>query len=129
MIKGIHHVALAVADYDKAYRFYTEGLGLSLYATWGTPEKTIALLDTGNGSYIELFSNGTAEEEANNRYTHLALAVDDVDAAFEKALSLGAKPHIYPKVVETHSTSNSVIINCAFVIGPGGEQLEFFRFL
>lgn len=127
IVKGIHHVALAVDNFEESYKFYTEGLGFTLYAKWGGPEKTIALLDMGNGEHIELFSNGTGKAEQDSRYIHLALKVDDVEDAYNKAIAAGAKPHILPRSVEANSTPTNILINCAFVIAPGGEQIEFFK--
>lgn len=126
-IKGFHHVALAAADFDTSLRFYTEGLGFKLYAKWGTPEKTIALLDIGCGEYIELFSNGIDKPEENSRYMHLAFKTDDVEGMVSKAIAAGAKPHIAPKLVHTGSSPVDLTINCGFVIGPDGEKIEFFR--
>ncbi len=127
IVNGIHHVALAVNNFEESYRFYTEGLGFKLYAKWGSPEKTIALLDIGNGEYIELFSNGSGMGEQNSRYIHLAFKVDDVEEAYNKAIAAGGRPHILPKRVPVDSEPTNIVINCAFVIAPGGEQVEFFR--
>lgn len=124
-----NHIALKVPDFDKSLRFYTEGLGMKVYAKWGSPEKTIALLDIGDGSFIELFNNGEVNENENAGYIHLALGCDDVDAAYARALEYGAKPKIAPKTVSAHSEPNDIVINCAFVIAPGGEQVEFFRII
>jgi len=44
---GFHHIALKVADFEKAYRFYTEVLGLEEFASWPAGENRIALLDMG----------------------------------------------------------------------------------
>ncbi len=127
IVNGVHHIALAVNNFEESFKFYTEGLGFKLYAKWGDPEKTIALLDMGNGEHIELFSNGSGNEEQNSRYIHLAFKVDDVEQAYNKAVAAGAKPHILPKTVPVDSAPTKIVIHCAFVIGPGGEQLEFFK--
>jgi len=50
-----------------------------------------------------------------------------VDAAYETALKAGAKPKTAPKVVPVHSSPVDLTLNCAFVYGPSGEELEFFR--
>jgi len=126
---GIHHVALKVPDFEKSLKFYTEGLGMKVYAKWGTPEKTIALLDAGDGNYIELFNNGSEPESHDSGYIHLALRCIDVEAAYNRALECGAKPDIPPRTVRPGSKPVDITINCAFVIAPGGEQVEFFKFL
>ena len=38
IVNGIHHVALAVNNFEESYKFYTEGPGFTLYAKWGSPE-------------------------------------------------------------------------------------------
>ncbi|MBR4296553.1 MAG: VOC family protein [Clostridia bacterium] len=123
----IHHVAISVNNFEESFKFYTEGLGMTLYTKWGNDEKTIALLDIGNGEYIELFSDGTADEAYNSRFIHLAFSVDDVEASYKRAVEAGAKPHIAPMMANVNSKPVDIIINCAFVIAPGGEQIEFFR--
>jgi catechol 2,3-dioxygenase-like lactoylglutathione lyase family enzyme len=55
---GIHHVALRVKDFEASLRFYTTVLGFVERVRWNEPPKRIVLLDTGNGSYLELFENG-----------------------------------------------------------------------
>ena len=126
-VNGIHHVALAVNNFEESFKFYTEGLGFKLYAMWEDPERKIALLDIGNGEHIELFSNGTGNEEKDSRYIHLAFKVDDVDKAYNNALAAGAKPCVTPRIARVNSSPANIVINCAFVIAPGGEQVEFFR--
>jgi len=124
---GFHHVALKAANFDGAYKFYTEGLGLKLYTAWGDGDSRAAMLDLGDGGILELFAGGTAEIEANARYIHFAVKVDDVDSAYEIALKAGAKPKSAPIVVPVASAPVKLTLNCAFVYGPCGEELEFFR--
>ena len=97
------------------------------YARWGDSEKTIALLDIGDGGKIELFSNGGDEYSENGKWNHFAMSVDDVEAAYQTALKAGFKPHIPPKVVPLDSSPKKISINIAFVIGPNNEQVEFFK--
>ena len=75
---GVHHVALMSSDFEASLAFY-KGLGMKETARWGSPERTIAMLDIGNGSHIELFSNGGDEYAECGKYAHLALSVENVD--------------------------------------------------
>ena len=124
---GFHHVALKALDFDAALKFYTEGLGMRFYTSWGEGEKKIAMLDLGDGGILELFAGAEGDEAVNNRYIHFAMKVDDVDAAYATALEAGAKPKVAPKVVPLESAPVKLTLNCAFVYGPSGEELEFFR--
>lgn len=55
------------------------------------------------------------------------MKVDDVQKAYDTAIAAGATPHILPKVVPLDSTPEKISINIAFVKGPDGEQVEFFK--
>ncbi len=124
---GFHHVALKAVDFEAALKFYTEGLGMKYYTGWGEGDGRIAMLDLGDGGILELFAGAQGDEAVNNRYIHFAMKVDDVDAAYEAAIKAGAKPKSAPKVVPLNSAPVKMTLNCGFVYGPSGEELEFFR--
>lgn len=126
MAKGFHHIALKCKDIDKSLAMY-RALGMTEVVRRGEGEELIVMLDVGDGGRIELFANGSDDFAENGKWQHFALRVDDVDAAFERALTAGFVPHVLPKVVPLESTPAGVTINVAFVKGPDGEQLEFFR--
>lgn len=125
---GFHHVALKTADLDASIAFY-EKLGMKFYTSWGEGDGRIAMLDFGDGGILELFAGGNAGEQDNPKYIHFALKVDDVDAAYAKAIEIGAKPKSAPKVVPLDSKPVKLTLNCGFVYGPSGEEVEFFRIL
>lgn len=130
---GVTHIALNSSDFERSLRFYTEGLGFTLYRRWGKPEeRMIALLDSGDGTYIELFSDGVANGEIDTKqagaYAHLAFHVEDADAAYQRAMDCGATSHIAPKFA-TLTSEPPINVRLAFVKGPDGEQLEFFQVL
>lgn len=52
---GFHHMALYVSDFDKSLSFYQK-LGMKVYTAWGQGADRIALLDTGDGSMLEVFA-------------------------------------------------------------------------
>ena len=123
---GFHHVALKTADLDASIAFY-EKLGMKFYTSWGEGDGRIAMMDFGDGGILELFAGGSADEQTNPKYIHFALKVDDVDAAYATALAAGAKPKSAPKVVPLNSKPVKLTLNCGFVFGPSGEEVEFFR--
>ena len=125
---GFHHAALKTADLDASIAFY-EKLGMKFYTAWGEGDGKIAMMDFGDGGILELFAGGNENGSENAKYIHLALKVDDVDAAYAKALEAGAKPKSAPKVVPLDSKPVKLTLNCGFVFGPSGEEVEFFRIL
>ena len=127
---GYHHIALSASDFQKSLEFYTKGLGCSVFRTWETEDgRKIAMLDFGNGTYLELFSNGKQQDflpEAAGGFFHLALKTTDAADAYERALEAGAKPHKMP--AECSLPSEPVLhIKTAFVNGPDNELIEFFE--
>ena len=126
---GFHHVAVKAKDFEESMKFYTEGLGMKFMTQWGEGDGRIAMLDMGNGDIVELFAGGNDRETVDPKYIHFAMNVDDVDAAYETALAVGAKPKSAPVVVPLDSYPVKLTLNCAFVYGPAGEELEFFKIL
>ena len=131
MLPGVsfHHIALQVKDFDREVAFFRDGLGLTPYTSWNSGVKKIMLLELGNGGMVELFSEGTEDAQTNARYIHFALHVDDVQAAYDKAIAAGASPIMEPSVKPLDSHPVKLTLNCAFVRAPGGEEVEFIRVL
>ena len=111
---GIAHLALKASDFEKSIEFY-KALGMEPYLNWGEGDKRIQI-ENDPGEYA-------------GKYTHFAYEVEDVQAAFDVAIAAGAKPKILPKVVPLDSHPEKVSLNIAFVYGPDGEELEFFKFV
>lgn len=124
---GFHHIALKAVDFEESLKFYTEGLGMKFYTSWGEGDGRIAMLDLGDGGILELFAGGKTGDNTN--YIHFAMKVNDVDAAYATAIAAGAVPKTAPKIVPLNSAPVKLTLNCAFVYGPSGEELEFFRIL
>ena len=128
IIKGIgfHHIGLKAADFEKSQKFY-RALGLKEIVRWGEGPREIVMFDIGDGGRIELFANGGDEFAECGKWVHFAMCVEDVEAAYNIALAAGAQPHIAPKIVPLDSKPEKISINIAFVKGPDGEQIEFFK--
>lgn len=124
---GFHHVALRTTDLNKSLEFYM-GLGMKEVLRWGKDELEIVMLDIGDGGIIELFANRGVDYPAEGRWQHFAICVEDVEAAYALALSLGGKPFIAPKIAPLDDAKPApASIQVAFVEGPDGEQVEFFK--
>ncbi len=123
---SFHHIALAANDFEKSLEFYSK-LGFKKIAQWEDAVKKGAMLEIGNGGIFEIFSNGTGEEEKNPRFFHLAIGTDDPDSAYEAAIKAGAASKIEPGDF-TINAEKPINIRIAFVYGPSGEILEFFKY-
>jgi glyoxylase I family protein len=103
MIVGLHHVAIGVNDFDKALKFYTEGLGFEVvqqseFDNDPSANKAIgldnakakmAMLKAPN-AFIELWQYSRPEpRDLRSRpcdygYPHFALQVDDIQAEYDR---------------------------------------------
>src|SRR5262249_5269382 len=91
---GYHHLALRARNFDLSYAFYTDGLGFTLAHQWGEGDGRIALLDMGDGNYLELFASKPGQTPDPDGdvppawpYFHLAMRSSDVDADIERVRS------------------------------------------
>lgn len=123
---GFHHIALRAKDIEKSLKMY-KALGMKEIVRWGEGERLIVMLDVGDGGRIELFANGGNEYAVKGKWNHFAVCVEDVEQAYKTALSAGFEPLTPPKTVPLDSSPEKISINIAFVTGPDGEELEFFR--
>ena len=122
-----HHVALRTNCLERSLKFY-RALGLKEIVRWGEGESEIVMLDIGDGGRLELFAYRGVDYPAEGRWQHFAIAVDDVPAAYELATSLGAPSITAPKTVPLNDARPApMTIEVAFVEGPDGEQVEFFK--
>lgn len=121
---GFHHLAMNVSDFDRSIAFYTEVLGFSIFRQWKSGEVDAAMLDTGGGNYLEIFSRGTSKESGN--LIHFALKTSDVDGMIQRVRNAGYEVTMEPKDVDIPSDP-SFPVRIAFFLGPDGESVEFFH--
>lgn len=125
---GTHHIAVQTRDLAASLKLYRDVLGMKPIAEFGSPERKIMLLDTGDGSHIELFepkSDTPAVDApaANDPVTHFALTTTDTRASLEHVRRAGYEITVEPKDV----TLDKLNVTIAFFKGPNGEIIEFFQ--
>jgi glyoxylase I family protein len=134
IIKGLGyaHMAIAAKDFDKSLAFY-KALGLTVYTGWGEGDSRIALLDMGDGTLLELFAKPDLNTDKvagvadGNPFLHFAFSAQNVDEAYRIALEAGAQPIKPPAEMPLPSHPLRLTLRVAFVRGPSGEELEFFK--
>jgi len=124
---GFHHVAIRATDFEATVRFYEEGLGCVRRFGWGEGETRAALMDVGDGNYVEIFAGRSEGEIPEGGIIHFALRTEDADAAFAKAVAAGATPVIEPKDASPAHADHPITFRVAFVRGLAGETIEFFQ--
>ena len=125
---GTHHIAVQTRDWDASLKLYRDVLGMELVAEFGDPDRKIILLDTGDGSHMELFAPTEASpvpnsESPNDPLMHFALATADTRAAIERVRQEGYEVTVEPKDLGL----GGLTVTIAFFLGPSGESIEFFQ--
>ena len=127
--KGLGHIAIYTKDMDESIAFY-EKLGGSLRqrAAVSTPngEKLLALVAFG-GVILELIQSPTPMPMTEGNITHLALYVDDVDAAAASIRAAGVNTFLTPEKKVLPNLFGG--LENWFFTGPSGEQIELLRML
>ena len=73
LIIGLHHAGLRAVDFSDTVRFYTEGLGFKKMHSWLKDGERVILLDSGNGSCIEVFEGIWGKRKREGAFFHVAL--------------------------------------------------------
>ena len=127
--QGLGHIAIYTKDMDESIAFY-EKLGGSLRqrAAVSTPngEKLLALVAFG-GVILELIQSPTPMPMTEGNIPHLALYVDDVDAAAASIRAAGVNTFLTPEKKVLPNLFGG--LENWFFTGPSGEQIELLRML
>ena len=124
---GFHHIAIRATDFEATVRFYEEGLGLVRRFGWGEGNTRAALMDVGDGNYVEIFAGRGEGDIPEGGILHYALRTHDADAAYAKAIAAGATSVMEPKDATPAHADHPITFRVAFVRGIAGETIEFFQ--
>lgn len=125
--KGLYHVAMKVDEskFDAVVKFYIDVFGFTIRKQMGKGKEAAVQLNTGNGSCLEIFANGTLDLPADGVIAHLGFWVDDPDAAAEKITAAGGKVTLPPMDMNMETTPPTPL-RVSFFRGLAGELVEIF---
>jgi lactoylglutathione lyase len=121
------HTMLRVGDLDRSLRFYTEVMGMRLLRQRDYPDGKFTLAFVGYGpesdqAVIELTYNyGVDRYEVGTGFGHIALEVDDAQAACDAIRRRGGK------VVREAGPMKHGSTVIAFVEDPDGYKIELIQ--
>jgi glyoxylase I family protein len=130
----LDHVGLAVGDLEAATAWYTTVFGLSRELTLRVAEIDLdieMLFDSTYGYRIELLHrpgsvagakpDDPAQAALRHGFGHIAFDVADLDAAYDRAITHGARSVMSPR------PSPEKGVRMAFVADPEGNLLELLQ--
>ena len=129
LYQGLGHSAIHTRDMAESIAFY-EKIGGALYKQDAIPtpdgEKKLALVEFG-GFLLELIQSPVPVSMAEGNIPHIAVYVDDLDAAAAKIKAAGVDTFLTPeKKVLPHLFGG---LENWFFTGPSGEQIELLHML
>lgn len=123
----ILHTMLRVGDLDKSIAFYTDVLGMKLLRRKDYPDGKFTLAfvgyqDEADGPVLELTYNwDTRKYDLGTGYGHIAIEVDNANAACEEVKKRGGK------VTREAGPMKHGATVIAFVEDPDGYKIEFIQ--
>ncbi len=128
---GFHHVSVKTRDWMRSMEFYCDVLGCTEKITWNLRDtgRRAAMLDTGDGNYLEVFEDPDYVVTPNDVITHFALRTTRLDAVAERVRKFGCTITVEPKDITLATTNGqgAVLLRLFFCEGPNGELIEFMQ--
>ena len=122
--RSVHHFGLVTDRLERMRDFYVEVLGLPVIS--GFPDHQIVFLKAGS-VWIELLGEdalpATSSQRGPGGWRHLALEVDDVDAAFAEMARRGVEVSSPPEPFPPEAPEFRI----AFLRDPEGNLLELIQ--
>jgi catechol 2,3-dioxygenase-like lactoylglutathione lyase family enzyme len=144
-LSGINHIGLTVADIERSIAFYRDVLGMTLYRRRPHVDNDYVAQQTGyDGVVLNVASfrvadsaqtlevvqymthNRPAADTATNQpgITHLCLAVDDLQAAYDDLLRKNVRFRSPPVPITAGPNVGGLVV---YFYDPDGYMLELFQ--
>ncbi|MFQ2222521.1 glyoxalase superfamily protein [Aeromonas enteropelogenes] len=120
------HTMIRVRDLDASTRFYRDALELEVRDHFPFDGFSLTYLaNAKSGFELELTHNhGQAEPYSHGSgYGHLAVAVEDIEAAHQRLTVLG----LTPSPVKAMEHEGNLLARFFFVTDPDGYKIEFIE--
>jgi len=126
---GFHHVCIKTRDWDATMRFYRETLGFTEKIAWRHAPQRAAMLDAGDGNYLEVFEDLAYVAAPQGVVYHFALRTTRLDDVAARVRAAGARITTEPRdvTIETINGAGPVPVRIFFCEGPNGESIEFLQ--
>lgn len=121
MIRGVHHISMNCSEEQlpEAKHFYCDLLGLKIVREWPAG----IMVEAGN-CWIEIMIGEANRQKGAVR--HFAFFTDDTDEISARVAEAGYDLFDAPRDI-CISSEPPVPARISFVIGPLGEEIEFFH--
>ena len=136
---GVHHAGIRTKAWDRTLIFYQRALGFTPKLGWGAAPNRSMMLDTGDGSCVEITEDVTYVRPApassppiraaRIAIYHVCFRTTRLDAVVENALRYGARI-LYPPMnttLETTTGQGRVTLRWCYLEGPNGEWIELLQ--
>lgn len=127
MLVGFEHIGMTVSDLDRSIAFYQDLLGLELKLRKRQADGgEVAFLEAGGGQLEMGQPPGPVKSPASPPprtqagLLHITLAVDDVDATYQRLLGAGVTGLEKPR----DAYNSEMLRRVAFVADPDGIPVE-----
>ena len=138
----IYDIGTYVTDLQRTKEFYTRVFGLKVVREWETTDvsvddktyKTVKnpgiYLAGSNGMRLEFLLKGDPKQrpEVQQPINHFAIHVEDVQAAFDQAIAMGAKP-VFPGTPLQYARIGELKVLNTLIIGLDGERIQILKAL
>jgi len=120
-ILSTHHVALTTRDFERLRAFYAQTLGLPLVGAFAG--YNIVFLAAGSTTIELIEEEGPADGADRAGWNHLALEVEDVDAAYAELAAHGVPFTVLPEDFPPEAPA----LRIAFFTDPDGNLVELVQ--